>query len=554
MTDSLSWLPWGQWSLVEVIAIFAISIGLTMYRFSFASLVHWKRNGIPHVPAWPFFGSISDAALVRKPIGEVYADIYNREKGKRYVGFYKFTQPAILLRDPKLVKKVIVTDFDYFPSNEVQGDEHLDPMFGRHLFALSGVRWSRLRDCLVHGFTDEKLREIFALLPEVCDILRDHVDQKTRERDGTWEVELRELCTNFTTSTLSTCALGIPCDAINHPETELRSMVRLLLEPTPKKVLSQLIFLQIPWLAKLLRIPFVPREVTEYFRETVCEEVKRREQENVKRNDYMQMLIRLWNEGRLRLDQTEDQQGNQNMDKGKRSEVDGKRQALDLKNNQHELDDITAVALAFVSDGTVTTASLLSFAFFELAHYPDVQSTLRKEVIEVLEHHEGIVTFAALQKMTYLDMVLLEVLRLYPPAPFMTRSCAKSYQLPNPIDENSEDGGLMLDKGIPVVVPVYGIQRDNDYFPDAEEFNPNRFSKEAIKERRHFTYYPYGEGPRICIGVRFGLLQAKAAIARLLPLIKLIPHKNTPRPITLDPHYFITMSKGGLWIQMQKIH
>ncbi|XP_071453166.1 cytochrome P450 6k1-like, partial [Hetaerina americana] len=516
---------------------------LAIWYFSPWQLGYWNRRGIPHVTAWPIFGSVSEAAFVRKPIGQVYSDIYKKGEGKRYIGFYKFSQPAVILRDPELIKKVIVMDFDHFPSNEVHGDVNLDPMFGRHLFALSGVRWSRLRRFLALGFTAGKLQEVSQLFPEVCNILKAHVLLRMTEAGGPWKVELRELFGNFTTSAMSSCALGTPCDAMNHPDVELRRMVRLLLEPSLKKVLSQLIFLQIPWLAKLLGIPFVPREVTEYFRKTVKAEVNRRGRTGIQRNDFMQMFIKLWHEGNLRSDFTNE--GGLNGDQVVPQKV------FDVAFQGNEMDDITAAALSFVSDGTVTTASLLSFTFFELAHSPDVQENVRKEVEEVLKRYKGVPTYEALQEMTYLEMVLYEVLRLYPPVPYMTRSCAKKYKLPNPNESSKIEGGFVLDKGMPVIVPTRAIQMDDAYFPNGEEFNPNRFSKAAISERKHYTYYPYGGGPRVCIGIKFGLLLAKAAIASLIPITKLLPHEDTARPITMDPHYFITVSKGGLWIKMQ---
>ncbi|XP_046385908.1 cytochrome P450 9e2-like isoform X2 [Ischnura elegans] len=475
-----AWLP--PYSSPEFLAIIAAINLYVFHRFYLAPKLYWRRKGIPFEKYRPLVGSVSDAALSKKPIGEVYADIYNKHEGFRFVGFHKFTQPAILLRDPELIKKIIVDDCQTnFPANEVTGDESLDPMFGRHLFAVSGDRWKELRDALSPGFAATKLRDIFNLLPEVCSDLKDHATHILKANRGTWEVELWELSTNFTTSAMSTFTLGVSCDAMSCPDTEVRKMGRLMLEPTTSRVLSQLIFLQIPWLAKLLRIPFVPRRVAEWFRKTVFEEVCRRERGNVERKDYMQMFIRLWKEGKLRP---------------------GDSQKIFHENLEPEdLDDITAAALAFFADGSVTTGTLISFALFELAHDKGLQESLRGEVWKAMEKHDGHLTYDALEKMKLMDMVLYETLRLYPPAPFMTRMCSADYHLGNPSADNNEYSSFTLQAGVPVVIPTYGIQRDPTYYPNPDEFDPQRFSPEARKERNQFTYYPYGEGPRICIAI-----------------------------------------------------
>ncbi|KAG8224785.1 hypothetical protein J437_LFUL002229, partial [Ladona fulva] len=271
---------------------------LAFYWLFLAPRIYWRKRRVPRARHVPLLGSISDAALMVKPIGEVYSDIYNSRRDVRYLGIHKFSQPAFLLRDPEIIGKVLVKDFDHFPANEIHGDENLDPMFSRHLFALSGERWCRLRSAVVTCFTPTRLREIFDLLHEVCGYLDKYLEEGLAN-GGPFEVELRELCSNFSTSTLSTCALGVPCDAIRHPDVELRSMGRKLLEPSLKKSLSHLVFLQIPWLAKLLGIPFVPKEIREFFRNATFREVSRRERDDVTRRDFMQLLIQLWKEGKL---------------------------------------------------------------------------------------------------------------------------------------------------------------------------------------------------------------------------------------------------------------
>jgi cytochrome P450 family 6 len=89
-------------------------------------------------------------------------------------------------------------------------------------------------------------------------------------------------------------------------------------------------------------------------------------------------------------------------------------------------------------------------------------------------------------------LYIAETLRKYPPVPLLTRECTKRYTIPGT--------SVTIDKGMPVVIPVLGIHKDPKYYPNPEKFYPDRFTVEAKSKRNHFTYLPFGEGPRICIG------------------------------------------------------
>lgn len=87
-----------------------------------------------------------------------------------------------------------------------------------------------------------------------------------------------------------------------------------------------------------------------------------------------------------------------------------------------------------------------------------------------------------------------ETLRLYPILPFLIRVCNERYQL---------NEHLFIEKGTRIIVPVLGLQTDPLYYNNPNEFNPENFSKEAKAKRHHYTYLPFGEGPRNCIGTNF---------------------------------------------------
>lgn len=93
---------------------------------------------------------------------------------------------------------------------------------------------------------------------------------------------------------------------------------------------------------------------------------------------------------------------------------------------------------------------------------------------------------------------LLETLRLYPPGLHIQRLCAKDYALPPPYPGGKP---YTIKEGMTVVVSIYGLQMDPDYFPEPEKFDPERFNEENKRKIVKYSYLPFGEGPRVCLGI-----------------------------------------------------
>jgi cytochrome P450 family 6 len=125
------------------------------------------------------------------------------------------------------------------------------------------------------------------------------------------------------------------------------------------------------------------------------------------------------------------------------------------------------------------------FALHFLAHYQDIQEKARKHVSEVLEKYNNEWCYDAVMEMTYIDQIIEESMRIYPPVSVLVRVADVDYQLPN---------GSKIFKGTKVIIPNLGFQRDPDIFPDPMKFDPNRFSPEMKQTRHSFSSLPFGEG------------------------------------------------------------
>jgi cytochrome P450 family 6 len=101
------------------------------------------------------------------------------------------------------------------------------------------------------------------------------------------------------------------------------------------------------------------------------------------------------------------------------------------------------------------------------------------------------------QIQNYIAVVCItETLRKYPIVPYLDRKCISDYELPI----SSDNGKVTLPGGVGVYIPVYAIHHDPQYYPEPETFDPERFTEEGVKSRPQFTYLPFGEGPRVCLG------------------------------------------------------
>lgn len=120
-----------------------------------------------------------------------------------------------------------------------------------------------------------------------------------------------------------------------------------------------------------------------------------------------------------------------------------------------------------------------------MAQNHDIQNKLRNELTESLLRNDNQLSYEMILEMKYLNMVLSETLRKYPPIPLSMRRCTQKYRIPNT--------SLEVPQGVTVMVPILAIHLDENYYPDPQKFDPERFNDENVNNRPAFTYLPFGE-------------------------------------------------------------
>ncbi|KAJ9580927.1 hypothetical protein L9F63_023899, partial [Diploptera punctata] len=364
-THTIHWRM--ELSATEMWLIIATAIPVLVYFYLTWTHNYWAKRGVPYLKPTLVFGAVKDNILGKKTIGQCYEDAYWKLKGHKLGGIFKFRQPVLVLRDPEIIKAVIVKEFSSFQDNDFHSNINIDPLLGRNPFVLRGNIWKESRSKLTPAFTNMRLKPVFPVVQEVCSDLMEYLNESCKSGKECL-VEAKELSTKFTADSVANCAYGLKQNSFKNPDSEFRKYGRIFLEPTIWKGIEQGCVILAPRLADFLRFKFTPTEVIEFFRRTIKETVDYRKNNNVVRNDYLQLLIQL---------QDKAQDANKSDDKS----IPWYKKFTD--------EDIAAQALTFFLDGYETSSSALTVVLHNLACYPAEQKNLQEEVDSKIEENDG---------------------------------------------------------------------------------------------------------------------------------------------------------------------
>ncbi len=178
-------------------------------------------------------------------------------------------------------------------------------------------------------------------------------------------------------------------------------------------------------------------------------------------------------------------------------------------------------AMTLFLAGHETTALALTYALHLLATHPQHQAHVAAEVAEVLGGRDA--TFDDLPALGQTEYALLETMRLYPPAWALGRQALAEVEV----------GGFRFPRGAEFIMSPWVVHRDPTHFPDPDAFDPQRWRDDLQRRLPRFAYFPFGGGPRVCIGNRFAMMEAKLVLATLLQRFRFEPASD--RPLVLAP-------------------
>ncbi|XP_015110850.1 probable cytochrome P450 6a14 [Diachasma alloeum] len=497
-----------EFSFIEcIITISVLSCGI--YYYFVKNFNFWKSRGVAGPEPCFFFGNMKDLMRGNESWALFLRRTYQQYIDEPMVGIYAHREPILILNDLELIKTVLIKDFSNFVDRGAKADPH--DVLSNHLFMLDPKRWRPLRMKLSPVFTSGKLRDMFYLINQCGNRLENYLDKV----DGQ-SIDMRDIAGKFATDVIGLCAFGVEANALEEEDSAFRKMgLRMLQVMTSlKAVLKMYLMEMLPPVYRLIGGLLAEREMQSFFINLTRDTMEHRRKMNITRHDFIDLL-------------------------------------RSLKEEPSQIDDIeltdgllAAQLFVFFFAGFETSSSTISNCLFELAMNHEIQDKLREEIKQELGESREI-TYEGIKRMKYLDLVVKETLRKYPPLTMLMRKSAKDYTFPGT--------NITIPAKTGILIPIYAIQRDSRYYPDPDVFNPENFREEAVQSRHPMTYLSFGDGPRNCIGARFGSIQTKVGIAKLLQNFVVDICDKTDKDYTLNNRAFMLTPKNGIFVKVTKL-
>ncbi|KAL4709663.1 hypothetical protein ACJJTC_007394 [Scirpophaga incertulas] len=479
---------------------------------------YWKKKGVKHSKPILFLGTNAKNFLMQLSRSEIIEKVYWDFPNEKVVGFYNATRPELIIRDPELVKNVLMRDFTHFTARGFAPDKSHVETFLKNLFFVEGDLWKSLRTRMTPAFTSGKLRAMFPLIVERAEKLEERAMSAVKLNKP---IDARDLIARYATEFIAVCGFGFENDALKDDDCEFRQFGYDIFNPPFMQVIQSILKMVFP---KIFRRTKYFAHIEPRAHSMVNELQRIRNYKPVGKHDFLDMLLEYKQKGPIEVESIE------------KTGTDGK--ALRFL---FELDDdlIVAQILVFFAAGFETSSSATSYTLHELAFNPEVQQKVHAEIDQVLARHNNKLSYDAVKEMTYLAMTFKEGMRKFPSLGYLFRECTKKYTF--------KELGLTIDEGVKVLVSVQGMHMDPKYWDKPEEFRPERFSKEEFTAEQKDIYNAFGSGPRNCIGERLGTMQSLAGLAVILSKFTVEPAANTLRhPPVVHTSDLVQNVKNGI--------
>ncbi|XP_037820699.1 probable cytochrome P450 28d1 isoform X2 [Lucilia sericata] len=513
-----------MYQLLLYILILFVSVILSLYVYLTWHFDHWIKRKIPGPKPLPLFGTFPGMVNAKRnfiyDLDEVYRQFKNKAK---FVGVFVTRNPQIMILDPEICKDILITNFKSFQDNESSQwmNRKKEPISGSNPFALPAADWKIKRAEIVPAMTMSRVKGMFSIVEAICKKMNRYL--KHIVETGQTTIDAKDIALHFTGEVVADVGWGIEAgnfviDNANlaKEDTPFLSMSKQLIAQTFNAFKYFFIAGIFPIVRYLVYVRFFPEITDRFFLQLTKSALQiRKSNANNNRQDFLQHMMEL--QQKKGISETE----------------------------------IVAHQLTLLFDGFETSATLISHCLLLLARYPEKQEKLRLEIQQHFEAHANTFDFDELVKLPYLEQCLAETLRIFTPLPYMAKVCTQPCEL-----LNNDGVSLQLQPGDVCLIPLHSLHHDEEYYPQPEVFVPERFDEEnggTKKYKDMGVYLPFGDGPRICIGMKFGLSQAKAAVAQVIKHFELTVNERTRKDNYQAADGFIIGLDGGIFLDIKAL-
>jgi cytochrome P450 family 3 subfamily A len=464
-----------------------VSFFSTIYVYYKIKYSFWKKRGVHGPQPNLIIGNMT----LETPLFAVYQK--RKDKYGDLYGVFEGATPKLVVTDPVLVKRIMIQDFNHFANRRQDGFDH--PLEQKMFFIQDEDEWRKGRNVCSPAFSSGKIRAMTPFIEEAVELLMLNMDIKLKESKGN-EIELKEVFRSYSLYNIGKTMFGVEMDTYNWDTVDptIKTAMTYLTPSTVKSIVSMVLP---KWFKTLVKFTVFNKNGLHALSALISSIVTERSKTINERRNYADFI------------------------------------SIVLKNRSSSQDlfvtddDVVANCLLFLVAGVETSLLVLSIGCFLLAKHPDDQERLYQEITRVIGDNS--VTLESINQMTFLDAVVNETLRLYPPSTFTERRVSKEYNLETP-------SGQVINLPIDtlVYISIYTIHHSVDNYPKPEEFMPERFLPENKKQIDPMAFLPFGHGPRACIGNRISLINIKMALVNIVLKYRLERGEKTPEELDMS--------------------
>ncbi|XP_059613484.1 probable cytochrome P450 28d1 [Phlebotomus argentipes] len=474
------------------IAIAAVSVLFVLFLLWRRNFTFWQRKGIDGPKPSLIFGNFPN--YLHKNIVYDLHDIYKKYRGCPFVGIYALRKPHLFITDPEFSRKIFTTHFRQFYNNESSEmtDLKTDPIIGLNPFMERDELWKTTRQEITPGFSNNRVKAQFPIMESSCHKMTNYLRCRVKTHGPT--IKLEEFSRRYTCENLTNCIFGLESHAFEEKKGSFLQMFKDYLKEF--FVIDYYFMWNFIWpsFKHFHKYQMMKPRVKKFFVDMLKHGIAFRSENPSNREDFLTFLM-----------QIREKKGS-------------------------SIDEMLAHALTFILDGFETSAIVFESVLYELARNMRVQDKLRS----ILEE-EGNLSYDTVNDLPYLDQVFNESLRLHPPILFFLKQCNESIEVPF----NDGKESRTFPKGINAMMSSYSLGRDPIFYENPEDFNPERFDDGAVKDYKDKgVFVPFGDGPRICIGMRFAVSQIKTATVAIVRNFKLTLGAEMREPLMLEKTFF----------------
>ncbi|XP_025113171.1 cytochrome P450 3A24-like [Pomacea canaliculata] len=477
-----------------------------LYLYGTWSFGIWKSLGVDGPAPLPFFGHQWE---IKKKGYENSIRKWSQTYGRTY-GIYCGRRPLLVTTDLDILKEVLVKDFNRF-ADRFDKFELFPKELRPNLFIIGGADWKRVRTLLTPTFSSGKLKLMENHIDRCCINLTENLQEAIRKGE---RIDAKKYFGGYTLDVISSTAFGIQVNSqkdLNDPF--VKDVASVMHEAASFDGLLTVLAASVQFLVpviKFLAIYLFPLTRWNSLLKNVNRIINERKQEKSRNahTDFLQMIVSY-----------EDPEGF------------AKGQMKSLSRTE-----VIAQAMLFFVAGYDTTSTALQFLAYNLACCPEAQEKVVQEIQNLIG--DGKPTYEGVAKLKYLDSVVQETLRMFPPLNTVNRMASEEVTIK----------GVTIPKGAGVCVPIANVMRDPEYFPDPDVFKPDRFIEGADGFVNPFSNLVFGFGPRQCIGMRLALLQIKMAMVHVFRKVRFIKTDDLKETPARKPGSFLSIVEKPLFI------